>query len=147
MAEAKQYKITRKDLRQPDEFQEVTSQAVEWIRANQSAVVGALSAIVALAAVVLGVNWYSARQADAASTRLQSAQILFESKKYAEAATEFAAISSEYGSTPSGGLASLYRARALAAQPDLPAAATAYSEYLAGTPATDYLRQEALLGL
>jgi tetratricopeptide (TPR) repeat protein len=72
---------------------------------------------------------------------------LFESRKFAEAATEFAAIASEYGSTPSGGLASLYRARALAAQPDPAAAATAYSEYLAGTPATDYLRQEALLGL
>ena len=147
MAEAKHYKLTRKELRDPDEFQVRTGQAVDWLRANQSAVVGAVSAILALAAVVLGVNWFSARQAETAATRLQAAQVMFESKKFAESATEFATIGSEYPSTPAGRLASLYRARALAAQPDPAAAATAYSEYLAGTPATDYLRQEALLGL
>jgi tetratricopeptide (TPR) repeat protein len=147
MAEAKHYKLTRKELRDPDEFQVRTGQAVDWLRANQSAVVGAVSAVVALAAVILAVNWYSARRADAAATRLQSAQSMFEDKKYAESATEFAAIASEYGGTPAGELASLYRARALAAQPDPAGAATAYTEYLAGTPATDYLRQEALLGL
>jgi len=147
MAEAKHYKITRKDLRQPDEFQERTTQAVEWMRQNQSAVVGVVSAVVAVAAVILGVGWYSARQADAAATRMQSAQTLFESKKFVEAASEFAAVAEEYPRTPSGRLAGLYRARALAAQPDAAAAATAYSEYLAGSPATEYLRQEALLGL
>src|SRR5262245_5672601 len=147
MAEAKHYRLTRKELRQPDEFQEITTQTVDWVRANQSVVVGVVSTIVAIGAVILGIGWYSARQADTAATRFQSAQTLFESKKYPEAATEFSSVAAEYPSTPSGKLATLYRARALAAQPDPAAAVTAYEEYLAGSPATDYLRQEALLGL
>lgn len=147
MAEAKHYKLTRKDLRQPDSFQERTTQGVEWVRENQSVVVAVVSAVVALAAVFLGIGWYSSRQADTAATQLQSAQMLFDEKKYSEAATAFATVASEYPRTPSGRLATLYRARALAAQPDAAAAVTTYTEYLAGSPATEYLRQEALLGL
>ncbi len=147
MASANQYRITRKSLRAPDEFQTLTTQAVDWARANQSLVVTVVSAIVAVAAVVVGVNWYSARQADAAAVRLQAAQVLFDGKKYADAATEFSAVAAAYPRTPSGRLAALYRAHALAEQPDPAAAATAYSEYLASSPPTDYLRQQALVGL
>jgi len=95
----------------------------------------------------MGISWYSARQADTASSRLAAAQQLFDAKKYAEAATEFGAVESDYSRTPSGKLAGLYKARALAAQPDNAAAVAAYNEYLNGSPATDYLRQEALIGL
>ena len=147
MAEAKHYKLTRKDLREPDEFQAFTTQAIEWIRDNQSAVIGAVSTLVAIAAVVLGVGWYTQRQADAAAVRLQSAQTLFDAKKYADAANEFGAVGSEYPRTPSGRLAALYRGHALAAQPDPAGAAAAYADYLADAPPTDYLRQQALLGL
>jgi len=147
MAEAKHYKLHRKELRDPDVFQERTAQAVDWLRDNQTVVVSVVSAVVAIGAIVMGIGWYSGRQAQAASTRLAAAESLFDAKKYAEAATEFTAVASEYPSTPSGRLAGLYKARALAAQPDAAAAVTAYNEYLAGSPATDYLRQEALLGL
>ena len=146
MAEANQHRLTRKDLRQPDEFQALTSQGMDWLRNNQAVVVGAVSAVIAIGAVVMGVSWYSQRQADGAAVRLQSAQALFDAKTYANAATEFAAVADSYPRTPAGRIAVLYRAHALAQQPD-PGAADAYSEYLATTPATDYLRQEALLGL
>jgi hypothetical protein len=147
MAEAHHYKLNRRDLREPDEFVAFTSQATDWIRQNQSAVIGAVSALVAIGAVVLGVNWYSGRQADAAAVKLESAQATFEAKAYANAASEFADTASAYPRTAAGRIALLYRGHALAQQPDPTAAATAYSEYLASTPATDYLRQEALLGL
>lgn len=147
MAEAKHYKLSRRDLREPDEFQALTTQTVDWLRANQSAVIGAVSTIVAIGIVVAGVGWYGRRQADAAAVRLQGAQAIFEQKKFAEAATEFAGVTQSYPRTPSGRLASLYRAHALAQQPDPAAAAAAYGEYLATTPATDYLKQQALLGM
>jgi len=147
MAEAKHYKLSRKDLREPDEFQAITSQTVDWLRANQSAVVGAVSTILAIGAVIVGVGWYSGRQADAAAVKLQSAQALFEQKKFGDAATEFAAVTAAYPRTPSGRLATLYRAHALAEGSDPAAAAAAYGEYLATTPPTDYLRQQALLGM
>src|SRR5512143_3752467 len=147
MAEAKHYKLSRKDRREPDETQAVTTQSVDWVRETQAAVIGAISTILASAAVVVGVGWYSGRQANAAAVKLQSAQALFEQQKFGEAATEFAAVTSTYPRTPSGRLASLYRAHALAAQPDPAAAAAAYGEYLATTPPTDYLRQQALIGM
>jgi predicted negative regulator of RcsB-dependent stress response len=147
MAEAKHYKLHRKELRNPDVFQERTAQAADWLRDNQTVVVAVVSAVVAIGAIVMGIGWYSARQVQAASTRLADAESLFEAKKYAEAATELTAVAAEYPRTPSGRLAGLYKARALAAQPDAAAAITAYNEYLASSPPTDYLRQEALIGL
>ena len=147
MAEAKHYKLHRKELRNPDAFQERTAQAADWLRDNQTVVVAVVSAVVAIGAIVMGIGWYSARQVQAASTRLADAESLFEAKKYAEAATELTAVAAEYPRTPSGRLAGLYKARALAAQPDVAAAITAYNEYLASSPPTDYLRQEALIGL
>ena len=147
MAEAKHYKLDRKELRHPDAFQERTTQAVDWLRGNQTVVVAVVSAVVAIGAVIMGIGWYTARQAQTASSRLAAAQALFDQKKYSEAVTEFGAVQNDYARTPSGKLAGLYRARALAAQPDPGAAITAYNEYIAGSPATDYLRQEALIGL
>jgi predicted negative regulator of RcsB-dependent stress response len=147
MATANHYKVTRKALREPDEFQTLTTQAVDWFRANQSLAVTVASGAVAIAAVILGLEWYSQRQAEDAAVHLQGAQAVFQAKRYAEAAAEFAAVTTAHPRTPSGHIAALYRAHALAEQPDAAAAATAYSEYLASTPATDYLRQEALVGL
>jgi predicted negative regulator of RcsB-dependent stress response len=147
MAEANHFKLSRKDLREPDEFQHLTAQAGDWLRANQSAVVGALSAALAIGALILGYSWYTQRQAATAAVRFQSAAALLESKRFPQAATEFGDLAAEYGRTPSGRLAALYRAHALARQPDPAGAATAYGEYLASGPQTDYLRQEALLGL
>src|SRR5262249_10208625 len=99
MATANHYRITRKTLREPDELRTLTTQAVGWVRENQSLVVTVTSAVVAIAAVVLGFNWYTGRQADAAAVRLQSAQALFDAKKYADAATEFEAVASSYPRT------------------------------------------------
>jgi predicted negative regulator of RcsB-dependent stress response len=147
MATANHYKVSRKALREPDEFQTLTTQAVDWARDNQNVVVSVIAAVVAIAAVVVGLNWYSQRQANAAAIQLQTAQGLFDAKNYAQAAAEFAAVTTAYPRTPSGRIAMLYRAHALADQPDAAAAATAYGEYLATSPATDYLKQESLVGL
>jgi predicted negative regulator of RcsB-dependent stress response len=147
MAEANHFKLSRKDLREPDAVLTFGAQTAEWFRANQSAAVGALSAALAVGALILGYSWYGHRQAATAAVRFQSAAALYDAKKFAESANEFASVAAEYGRTPSGRLAGLYRAHALAQQPDPGAAATAYGEYLASGPQTDYLRQEALLGL
>ncbi len=147
MATANHYKVSRKALREPDEFQTLTTQAVDWARDNQNVVVSVVAVVVAIAAVVLGLNWYSQRQANAAAIQLQTAQGLFDAKNYAQAAAEFSAVTTAYPRTPSGRIAALYRAHALAEQPDAAGAATAYTEYLATSPATDYLKQEALVGL
>lgn len=140
-------KIDRKSLRQPDEFQTITTQAATWARDNQRAVWAAGIALLAIAVLGLVFGWYRARQAEASAIRFQSAHSEFADGKFAEAADAFAGLGRDYGSTPFGRLAQLYRGHALLRANDAPGAATAYGEYLAGSPATEYLRQEALAGL
>jgi tetratricopeptide (TPR) repeat protein len=147
MAEADRIKLSRKALREPDEFQAVATQTADWLRTNQPAVVGAASALLAVAAVVVGLNWYTTRRADAAAAGMHAAQGLYAKGKYAEASAAFQTVHAEYARTPSGRLAGLYRAHALLRQPAAADAAIAYEEYIASSPPTEYLRQEALLGL
>ena len=51
-------RLTRKDLKGPDEFITAFGQAVAWFRENQPKVLGAAGAVVALVLLVFGVRWY-----------------------------------------------------------------------------------------
>jgi len=144
---AARIKLNRKALREPDEFQTLTGQVATWAQANTTLLVGVAAAVLAIAAVGGGVSWYRARRADAAAARFQAAYGQFQGSQYAEAADAFATLGSEYAGTPYGRLAALYQGHALARKPDPAGAAAAYSEYLAHSPGTEYLRQEALQGL
>jgi tetratricopeptide (TPR) repeat protein len=144
---AQRIKLDRKALREPDEFQSLTSQAAAWAQANRTALIAAAVAAVAIAAVAAGVGWYRARQAAAAAIRFQSAHDEFQAGRWAEAADAFAGLRRDYGGTGYGRLGALYEGHALYHKPDPAAAAVAYGEFLASSPETVYLRQEALLGL
>jgi len=144
---AERIKLNRKALREPDEFQTLTGQLAAWAQANTTLLVGAAIAVLAVGAVASGVSWYRARRAAAAAGQFQTADDQFQAGHYAEAADAFAGLGNDYAGTPYGRLAALYQGHALARKPDPTAAAAAYSEYLAGTPETEYLRQEALYGL
>ena len=140
-------KLDRKALREPDEFQTLTNQIAAWAQTNRTALVAIVAAAVAIAAVGAGVSWYRARQADAAAIRFQSAHDEFQASRWAEAAEAFAGLGRDYPGTGYGRLAALYEGHALSRKPDPAAAATAYGEFLAASPPTDYLRQKALVSL
>jgi tetratricopeptide (TPR) repeat protein len=144
---AARVKINRKALREPDEFQTLTGQVAAWAQAHRNLLAGATAALLAVATVALGVGWYRTRQAAAAGARFQSALEDFEAARFAPAEEGFAGLGRDYPGTAFGRLATLYRGHALARQGDAAGAATAYTEYLASSPPTDYLRQEALNGL
>lgn len=147
MATSERVKIDRKALKQPDEFQTVTTQLADWAAQHQTLLVAVGAGLVVVALTAGGVGWWRGRQAEAASVRFRSAHSAFEAARYADAAEAFAGLHADYGSTPYGRLATLYRGHALSRQGDAPGAATAYGEYLAAGPETEYLRQEALTGL
>jgi tetratricopeptide (TPR) repeat protein len=144
---AKRVRISRKALREPDEFQTLTTRAGIWIQAHQALALGVTGVLVAVLAVVVGVGWYRNARAATAAARFQEGRTLFETGKAGEAAVVFAEVTDHYGNTPFGRIAGLYRAYALAKQDDAAGAATAYGEYLASGPPADYLRQAALNGL
>src|SRR5262245_46135571 len=140
-------KLDRKALREPDEFQTLTRQVGKWAEANRSALVAVVAGALALAGVAAGVSWYRASQSAAAGARSDAAHDDCLARRWAEAPDAFAGPARAYPGTPYGRLASLYEGHALSRKPDPADAATAYGEFLAASPPTDYLRQEALVGL
>jgi predicted negative regulator of RcsB-dependent stress response len=147
MAEADHHRLSRHELRDPDPFQQLTSRTTAWARAHQQQLVGATAALVVIVAVATGLSWNSARNATAATARLATAQAAFASNKFADATADLDVLERDYPRTSGGRLATLYRGHALLAQAKFGEAAAAYGEYLASGPATEYLRQAALLGL
>ena len=144
---AARVKINRKALREPDEFQTLTQQAGEWAQGHRNLLLGVGAAVLGIAAVALAISWYRSHQAAAAGAEFQAALNEFEAARFAPALEEFTTVGRDYPGTPFGRLSTLYRAHVLARQGDAAGAATAYTEYLASSPATEYLRQEALTGL
>ncbi len=143
----KRIKIDRKALRQPDEFQTLSTQAADWVRTHQPIAYGVLAGLVVLMLVVVLVGRVRASHAQAAALDFRAAHALFEAGRYADAARSFAGLGDTYAGTPFGRLATLYRGHALLRQGDGAGAATAYEGFLAGGVASADLRQEGLMGL
>jgi hypothetical protein len=144
---AKRIKVRRKDLRKPDEFETLTGQALDWADEHRTLVGGIAVAVALVALLWLGVGRWRASRNEAAGIAFRAAHTTFTAGKFGEAAPAFAELAETYPSTPFGRLARLYRAHALARQGDGAGAVIAYQEFLASTPGSDYLRQEALTGL
>jgi tetratricopeptide (TPR) repeat protein len=139
-------RFRRKDLRQPDEFETLTAQALVWAEEHRQLLLGLLGAAVAVAVVVLIVARVNASRNASAGDAFQRARASFEAGRFAEASESFASAARDYPRAPFGKLATLYRGHALARQNDAVGAAVAYEEYLATGPVA-YLKQEALVGL
>ena len=144
---AKRLKIRRKDLRQPDEFETLTAQALSWAEDNRGIVVAVVSAVVALALVMIVLGRVRTTRNETAAGLFRTAHEAFAASKYPEAAEGFGTLARDYPSAPFGRLATMYRGHALARQGDAAGAATAYADFLAGSSMDGYLRQEALAAL
>jgi len=139
--------LDRKALRGPDEFQTLTAQVTGWLGQNRRLAAAVAAGVVAIAIVALVIGWSSQRRDEAAAIRFQVAHNEFDAGKFTDAAASFATLREDYGGTPFGRLATLYRAHSLAKAGDTAGAATAYQDYLATSPAAPYLRQSALVGV
>ena len=140
MARTKQ-RLTRKDLRQPDEFQTLSRQALLFVDENRTAVMAALGAVVVLLLAIVAYRMISQSREASASTAYTEARALLTDKKYGEAATRFDDVATRYSGTSSGPLAILERGNALMLADQAADAAAAYERFLQSSPPTDYLRQ------
>jgi predicted negative regulator of RcsB-dependent stress response len=136
-------RLTRKDLRQPDEFQTLSRQALEFVEENRNAVIAALTAVIVLLLAVVAYRMISQSREASASAAYTEARALLADKKYGDAAVKFDDVASRYGSTSYGPLAILARANALLLADQAVDAASAYEHFLQSSPPTDYLRQLA----
>ncbi len=136
-------RLTRKDLRQPDEFQTLSRQALDFVEANRNAVVAALGAVIVLLLAIVAYRMISQGREANASGAYTAARSLLTEKKYGEAAVKFDEVASSYGGTSYGPLAILERGNALLLADQAADAVAAYERFLQSSPPTDYLRQLA----
>jgi predicted negative regulator of RcsB-dependent stress response len=140
-------KIRRKDLRQPDEFVTLSRQALEWTEKNRTAVIGGAVAAVLLLVAIVVYSALAASRTEAAAKAYQAAHVLFADGKFAEAATAFESVASQYGGTSYGPLAQLELGHALLRAGRAAEAIPAYQKFLDGSAPAEWLRQSALTGL
>jgi predicted negative regulator of RcsB-dependent stress response len=136
-------RLTRKDLRAPDEFQTLSRQALDFVEANRNAVVAALAAVIVLLLAIVAYRMISQSREASASAAYGQARALLADKKYGEAAVKFGEIVNGYGGTSYGPLALLEKGNALLLAGQSADAAAAYEKFLQSSPPTDYLRQLA----
>jgi outer membrane protein assembly factor BamD (BamD/ComL family) len=133
-------RLTRKDLRQPDEFQTLTRQGLMFVEENRNAVIAVLAAIIVVLLAIVAYRMISQSREASASEAYTEARALLTDKKYGEAATKFDEIASRYGGTSYGPLALLERGNALLLADQAADAVTVYERFVQQAP-TDYLRQ------
>ncbi|OQY68939.1 MAG: hypothetical protein B6D46_02235 [Polyangiaceae bacterium UTPRO1] len=136
-------RLTRKDLRQPDEFQTLSRQALDFVEANRNAVIAVLAALIVALLAIVAYRMISENREASASAAYAEARALLTAKSYGEAAIKFADVASRYGGTSYGTLAILERGNALLLADQPADAAAAYDKFLRSSPRTPYLRQIA----
>ena len=133
-------RLTRKDLRQPDEFQTLTRQGITFVEDNRTAVMVALASVIVLLLAIVAYRMISQSRESSASTAYTEARQLLTDKKYGEAATKFDDVATRYSGTSYGPLALLERGNALLLADQPADAITVYERFIQSAPA-DYLRQ------
>jgi tetratricopeptide (TPR) repeat protein len=155
--------LSRKDIKEPDQFQVAAGEAASWLTGHrrQTLVVGgAAVAILVVAAVVMSVRERSAEEAGSslgevyrtAGAEVTSVPLPGETTQTypTEAARQKAVIEAATratGSSRQGALAALAKGDAHLKLGEWDAAAAAYQAYLAGAPRDDAFRFGALEGL
>lgn len=80
-------RITRKDLRQPDQFVTFTAQAFDLFREHRKACIASLSLLIAVAIIFWGWHLYRGRQDRLAAQEFSRAFDLYHTGKYRDALT------------------------------------------------------------
>jgi hypothetical protein len=137
-------KIRRKDLRQPDEFMELTGRVWQWLAANRGLALAAGGVALAVLGGVTGIQRYREQRLLDAADAFGKALVLLQDGETSAAAEAF-------GRVPAvaayGALANLYRGQAALAGGDLTLATEAFRASAGYRDLPSYLRQEALMGL
>lgn len=163
---AKQHVLTRKDMKEPDKFQQAATQAASWIASRRKHIVFAGLAVVAavlLLAILSAIQQRRAASAGAAASDLLQAMggeissvplpgfpgPFYASEEARQKAVAAAAdrVLSEYAGTAAATLASLAKGDAHLRLREWDQARAAYERFLADAPKSDSLRFGALEGI
>ena len=101
-------KITRKELKQPDEFQTILETAGAFFELHIIEALLSAGALVVIAAIIFGIYSYQAHRARAAAARFDQAMTEFHDGKYEAAESDLASLAAAEPHRAVGRLANLY---------------------------------------
>ncbi len=113
---ATRHKITRKELKQPDEFQSVFETAALFFELHMTEVLLGVAALVVIVAVGLGVYYHEVNRGREAAARFEQALSDLQSGKYDVAEKELSSLAAEEPHRAVGRLANLFLATAYLGQ-------------------------------
>jgi tetratricopeptide (TPR) repeat protein len=128
---ATRHKISRKELKQPDEFQTVFETAALFFELHMTEVLLGAAALLVIVAIALSFFYYEARRGRAASARFDQALSDLQGGKYEAAEKELTSLAADESYRAVGRLANLYLANAYLAQKEPAKARDALLRYLA----------------
>jgi tetratricopeptide (TPR) repeat protein len=162
-------KISRKDLKKPDEFFSLTKKIVTWLIEQRTALIVGAAALVVVIFTVFGWRWYSESKEKEASRLLVEAQKILltqqnqrgenntsapgvdstksEEEKYRAAITGFEKVRKEFPNTDTATLAILYIGLYSQKLGDTDTAMEAYQEYLSHEGLKGVLASTAVEGI
>src|ERR1700749_2548254 len=91
-------RISRKELRQPDEFQSFVDAAGNFVADNLLRVILGIGGLVTLLLIIVGISAYFGRQRSVIAESFYQATSALDHKDYKTAATAFALIADEHPS-------------------------------------------------
>ncbi len=130
------HKISRKELKQPDEFQSIFETAGLFFELHMTEVLLGAGALLVIVAIALSFYYYEVRQSHAAAARFDQALSDLQGGKYDVAEKELSRLATDEPHRAVGRLANLYLANAYLAQKEPAKARDLLLRYLAENDAS-----------
>jgi tetratricopeptide (TPR) repeat protein len=128
---ATRHKISRKELKQPDEFQSIFETAGLFFELHMTEVLLGVAALLVVVAIAFGLYFYEVRQGGAASARFDQALSQLQGGKYDAAEKALSSLAADEPHRAVGRLSNLYLAIAYLAQKEPAKARDTLQRYLA----------------
>jgi tetratricopeptide (TPR) repeat protein len=128
------HKLTRKELKQPDEFQTLIENAEEFVLGHLQQVIVSAAIVLVAGAILLGVYYYEVHRDTVAGTQFYSALTALNQKNYKQAEAGFEKLAADEPGRDVGKLSRFYLGTAYMADANLPKARDAFVSYLSQAP-------------
>lgn len=140
------HRLSRKELRKPDEFVTFVDAAGDYIVSHLGRVIIGVITLLALILVIVGLRFYLSYQDRQIAEAFYQASTAYDRKEYASARSQFAALAAAHPHSSLGRLATLYIGNAYLADNEAKQARDALQKYLSADDRPAF-REMALMQL
>ncbi len=130
MPSSSQHKLSRKELKQPDEFESLLDNIGRFVLENLQQVLVSLGVVAAVGAIAVGVYYYEAHRDALAGEQFYAALDQLKSKNYKDAEAGFSKLADQEPSRQLGKLSRFYLANAYLAGNNLPQARDTFAQFI-----------------